>query len=125
MYTQWVKMCASNWALNGEIHVLHDLNTKAEGKISELELLLVEKTKTLMTVTSELGRTQKSLRLLKNGSSKLDHLITSGKSFNDHGGIGYQGESYGSKTVFINSGLLDGSINDSVKKSVVKSVATM
>ena len=61
--------------------MLHDLNAKAEGKISELELLFAEKTETLKLVTIELERTQKSLRLLNNGSSKLDHLITTGKSF--------------------------------------------
>ena len=78
----------SNCALNGEIHVLHDLNEKAKGKIFELETLFTEKTETLKTITSELERTQKSLRLLNNGSSKLDHLITTGKSFGDHSGIG-------------------------------------
>ena len=100
MYGQWLKVCASNRALNGEIHVLRDLNEKPKGKISELETLLAEKTKTLKTVTSELERTQKSLRLLNNSSSKLDHLITTGKSFDDHSGIGYKGESSGSKTFF-------------------------
>ena len=63
--------------------------------------------------------------MLNNGSSKLDHLITNGKSFGDYGGIGYKGESFGFKIVFINSSLLDDSINISVKKPVVKSVATM
>ena len=95
--------------------MLHDLNAKADGKISELELLLIEKFGNLKSVTTELERTQKSLRLLNNSSSKLDQLITIGKSFGDHGGIGYKSESSSSKTVFINSGLLDDSINISVK----------
>ena len=71
MYAQWLKVCTSNRALNGEIHVLRDLNEKVEGKISKLEVLLVEKSKTLKTITSELEITQKSLRLLNNGSSHL------------------------------------------------------
>ena len=58
MYTQWLKMCASNGALNSEIHVLHDLNMKAKGKISELEVLLAEKTENIKLVTTELERTQ-------------------------------------------------------------------
>ena len=62
-------MCASNRALNGEIHVLRDLNEKAKGKVSKLETLLAEKTKTLKAVSSELERTQKSLRLLNNGQA--------------------------------------------------------
>ena len=84
-----------------------------------VELLLTEKSENLKSVTTKLEITQKSLRLLNNGSSKLDHLITTGKSFSDHGGIGYKGESSGSKTIFIKSGLLD---NVSVKKPFVKSV---
>ena len=105
---------------NGEIHVLRDLNEKAKGKISELETLLAENFESLKAVTSELERTQKSLKLLNNGLSKLDHLITIGKSFGDHSGIGYKGETSSSKTVFINSGLLDDSLNISVKKTCCK-----
>ena len=118
------KICASNGALNGEIQELRDLNTKVEGKITKLELLLYEKSENLKSVTTKLERTQKSLRLFNNGSSKLNHLIITGKSFGDHRGIEYKGESSGSKTIFINSSLLDDSINVSVKKLVVKSVAT-
>ena len=62
--------------------------------------------------------------MINNGLSKLDQLITTGKSFSDHGGVGYKGESSGSKIVFIKSGLLDDSINVSVKNPTVKSVAT-
>ena len=80
-------------------------------------MLLTEKTETLKFVTIELERTQKSLRLLNNGSKKLDHLITTGKSFGEHGGIRYKGEYSCSKTAFINSSLLDDSINVSVKKT--------
>ena len=51
-------------------------------------------------------------------------MITTGKSFSDHSGVGYKGESSGSKTFFVKSDLLDDSINVSVKKPVVNSVAT-
>ena len=60
------------------------------------------------------------MRLLNNSTSKLDHLITTGKSFSDHSGVGYKGESSGSKIVFVKYGLID----DSVSKPVLKSVAT-
>ena len=83
---------------------------KAKGKISELELLLAEKSKDLKSFTTELESTQKSLRLFNNGSSKLDHLITKSKSIGDRGGVEYKDEYSGSKTIFIKSGLLDDSI---------------
>ena len=124
MYGQWLKVYASNRALNGEIHVLRDFNEKAIGKISKLETLLAEKSEALKAVTSKLERTQKSLRLLNNGSRKLDHLITTVKSFGNHSGIGYKGETSSSKIVFINFGLLDDFLNVLVKKPAVKSVAT-
>ena len=62
--------------------------------------------------------------MLNNGTSKLDQLITIGKSPGDHSGVGYKGESSGTKTIFVKSGLLNDSINVSIKKLVVKSVAT-
>ena len=63
------------------------------------------------------------LRLLNNGTSKLDHLIIIGKSFGDHSGLGYKGEPSGTKTVFVKSSLLDDSVNVFVNKAVVKFVA--
>ena len=75
-------------ALNSEIQVLRDLNGEAEGKISKLEVLLTEKDENPKSVATKLEKTQKSLRLLNNGSSKLDHLITTGKLFNDYSGVG-------------------------------------
>ena len=72
MYTQWQKVCTSNRALNGEFRVLWDLSTKIEGKIFELEVLLTEKDENLKSVTTELERTQKTITLLNNGTSKLE-----------------------------------------------------
>ena len=54
----------------------------------QLEALLTKKDENLKPITIELERTQKTLRFLNNGTSKLDHLNTTGKSFGDHGGVG-------------------------------------
>ena len=108
--------------MNGEIQELRDLKTKAKDKVVQLEVLLAKKDENLKFVAIELERTQKTLRLLNNGTSKLDHLITTCKSFTDHSGVGYKGESSGTKTVFVKSNLLDDSINVSIKKPFVKSV---
>ena len=48
-------MCL-NQALNGKIQMLRDLNAKAKGKISELEVLLAEKDENLQFVTTKLER---------------------------------------------------------------------
>ena len=57
--------------------MLHDLNAKAEGKIFELEMLIAEKDENLKSIAIELERTEKTVRLLNNGTSKLDHLSPS------------------------------------------------
>ena len=103
--------------------MLRDLNTKVKGKISKLEVLRVEKDENLKSVAIKLERTQKMVRLLNNGASKLNHLITIDKSFSDHSGVGYKGESSDTKAIFVKSSLLDDSINVSIKKPVVRYVA--
>ena len=64
---------------------------KAEGKVGQLQALLAEKDENLKSVATELERTQKILRFLNNGTSKLDHIITTGESFGDHSSVGYKG----------------------------------
>ena len=107
----------------GEIQKLHDLKEKAEGNVLQLEVLLAEKDENLKSVVTELERTQKTPRLLNNSISKLDHLITTGKSFGDHSSVSYKGESSSSKIVFVKSSLLADSFNVLYNKSVMKSVA--
>ena len=68
----------------------------------QFEALFAKKDEKLKYVATELKRTQKMLRLLHNGISILDHMITTSKSFDDHSGVGYRGESSGTKIVFLN-----------------------
>ena len=82
-------------------------------------MLLAEKEENLKSFSTKLERTQKTLRLLNNSTSKLDHLITTGKSFGDHNGARYKSDSSGTKTVFINFGLPNDSINEAIVKFVV------
>ena len=56
----------------------------------QLEALLAKKYENLKFVATKLEKTQKMLRLLNNGTSKLDQLITTGKSFGDHSGVIYR-----------------------------------
>ena len=122
--TQWLKVCATNRALNGEIQELRDLKAIAKGKVVQLETLLAEKDENLNSIAIELESTKKTLCLLHNRTSNLDHLITSGKSFGDHSGIGFKGDSSSVKTMFIKFRLLIESVGTLNHKSVIKSVAT-
>ena len=124
MYTQWLKMYATNRALNSEIQELRDLKTKAEGKVVQLEALLAEKDEYFKSVVTEFERTQKTPSLLNNDTSKLDHLITTSKSFDDHCSVGYKGVSSSSKTMFVKSPFLVDSISVPVNEAVVKFITT-
>ena len=93
--------------------------------MQQLEAIVAEKDEKLKSVTTELERIQKALRLFNNRKNRLDRLITLGKSFGDHSGVGYKGESSGTKkTVFIKSGLLIDSVDDSNYKPVSRFIAT-
>ena len=124
MYSQWLKVCATNRALNNEIQELRNLKAKVEGKVVQLETSLAEKDKKLKSIAIELERTKKMLRLLNNSTNRLDHLIIVGNSFDDHSGVRYKDESSSTKTILVKFGLLTDSINLSYNKLVVKSVAT-
>ena len=76
MYTQWLKVYGTNQVLNSRIQKLHDLKTKAERKVVQFEMLLAEKDEKLKFVATKLERTEKTLRLLISGTSKLYHMIT-------------------------------------------------
>ena len=123
MYTQWLKVCATNRALVNENQELCGLKNKAECKVQQLEALVAEKDEKLKSIATELKRTPKALRLLNNGTNMLDYLITSGKSFGDHSGIGFKGESSSIKTISIKSRLLVDSIDASNYKHVIRSIA--
>ena len=50
-------------------------------------------------------------------------MITTSKSFGDHSGVGYKGESSGTRTVFIKFGILVDTTDVSNNKPVIKSIA--
>ena len=90
----------------------------------QLEVLLVKTIQNLKSIATELEGTLKVLCLLNNRTSSLDHLITFDNSFGDHSGVGYKGESSGTKTMFIKFGLLVESIGTLNHKSIIKSLVT-
>ena len=90
----------------------------------QLEQLIAKKDEKLKSVATKLERTKKTICLLNNGTNSLDHLITFGKSFGDHRGVGFKDESSGTKTVFIKFGLLAYPIEASYHKPIIKSIAT-
>ena len=119
-----MKVWATNWALGSKNQEVRDLKNKAKGMVQQLEALVAEKAEKLKCVATELERAQKALRLLNNGMNRLDHMITSRKSFGDHNGVGFKGEFSSTKTVFIKFGLLVNFVDAENYKPVIRSIAS-
>ena len=62
--------------------------------------------------------------MLNNGTNRLDYIITSGKTFGNHNGIGFKGETFGFKIIFIKSSLLIDLVDQLKGKFVIGSVTT-
>ena len=65
-----------------------------------LELQVGEKEKKEVELKAELEHTQKTLKMMSLGTSKLENILSMGKARGDHHGIGYIGECSMSKTIF-------------------------
>ena len=76
-------------------------NETLESKVQVLETLVTEEESKLKEVSLELERTQKSFKMLNSGTSKLEHILTIGKPSRDQRGLGFVGETSGSKTMFV------------------------
>ena len=66
-----------------------------------LELQIDEKEKKQVELKAELVHTQKTLKMMSPGTSKLEHILSMGKASGDHHGLGYTGECSTSKTIFV------------------------
>ena len=120
MYTQRLKVCATNHALGSENQKLHRLNDMVESRMQLLEALAAEKDEKFRYIKQSLKEPKN--HFVKHGT-RLGHMITSGKTFDYHSGIGFQGETSGYKTVFMKSGLLTDLINPPKKgKFVINSI---
>lgn len=85
-----------------------------------LKFPVYEKKNTLEEITTELERTQKSIKIINFGTRQLNHILTLGKSSIDHHGLGYK-ERYSSSAgiVLVNVSLLLAKFLDELKSKDV------
>ena len=76
-------------------------NETLDCKMQVLETFVAKKKSKLKDASLELERTQKSLKMLNSGTSKLLHILTIGKLRKDQRGLAFVGETSGSKIVFV------------------------
>ncbi|KAG7564017.1 Zinc finger CCHC-type superfamily [Arabidopsis suecica] len=83
LYDHWLRIVEENSVLTKE-------KLKLEAKVIEAQKYAVEKEEEAAQAKVQLEETQKNLRMLNNGTKKLDHILIIGK--NDKCGLGFKGK---------------------------------
>ncbi|KAG7579060.1 Zinc finger CCHC-type [Arabidopsis thaliana x Arabidopsis arenosa] len=97
----WVDICSQNVMLMKE-------KKELVIQVGYIQKQLEEKEEKLKQVNHELEETKKGVKMLNNGTSKLDHILTMGRVGHQPQGLGYKGNDSSSKTVFVSGGRLEG-----------------
>ncbi|KAG7552427.1 Zinc finger CCHC-type [Arabidopsis thaliana x Arabidopsis arenosa] len=95
LYEHWLKMVEENSVLTKE-------KLKLEAKVIEAQKYAAEKEEEASQAKVQLEETQKNLRMLNNGTKKLDHILNIGKT--DKCGLGFEGKLPKSDPVFVYGG---------------------
>ncbi|XP_020888743.1 uncharacterized protein LOC110230315 [Arabidopsis lyrata subsp. lyrata] len=95
LYEHWLKMVEENSVLTKE-------KLKLEAKVIEVQKYAAEKEEEASQAKVQLEETQKNLRMLNNGTKKLDHILNIGKI--DKCGLGFEGKLSKSDPVFVYGG---------------------
>jgi len=107
LYEHCVKVVEENSVLSKE-------KLKLEAKIVETLKFAAEKEEEASQAKVQLEETQKNLRMLNNGTKKLDHILNIGKS--DKCGLGFKGNPSKSDPVFVYGGKIT-SASETVKET--------
>ncbi|KAG7546708.1 Zinc finger CCHC-type superfamily [Arabidopsis suecica] len=95
LYEHWLKIVEENSMLTKE-------KLKLEAKVIEAQKYAVEKEEEASQAKVLLEETQKNLKMLNNGTKKLDHILNIGKT--DKCGLGFKGSLSKSDPVFVYGG---------------------
>ncbi|XP_020879223.1 uncharacterized protein LOC110227823 [Arabidopsis lyrata subsp. lyrata] len=95
LYEHWLKIVEENSVLTKE-------KLKLEAKVIEVQKYATEKEEEASQAKVQLEETQKNLRMLNNGTKKLDHILNIGKI--DKCGLGFEGKLSKSDPVFVYGG---------------------
>ena len=101
MYSKWTVVCKVNISLEEQVKSLNKEKGELQAIVTKYESEAAKNKRDLAGTRLELERTQRNLRLLNSGTTKLDHLLSQQKASTDHAGLGYTGESSGAKSTFV------------------------
>ena len=92
MHRKWIeltkcyeKISAQNQQLNNEKNNLLKHNSELESKLKESQ-------SSVTTLNAELEKIKRSVKMLNSGSSKLDEILSAGRTEKEHFGLGYTGQ---------------------------------
>ena len=119
MYKKWNEVTKAYERLTGQIVQSNIEKNNLQKTISDLEVKLKESETSVTTLTAELESMKKSVKMLNSGSSKLDEILTVGRSDKTHFGLGYTGKSTDGTTVFVKGSTSDVKNDEDLKASVV------
>ena len=94
-------MCEMNKSLRERVDELVKENDVLKKAAINYEFQATENEKKLQDTKAELESTQKNLKMMNSGTTKLDHILSMGKASCDRHGLGYTSECSTSKTVFV------------------------
>ncbi|XP_024019584.1 uncharacterized protein LOC112091065 [Morus notabilis] len=101
MFNKWVLVVKMNKSLQERVDELIKEKDVLKRAVVNNEFWAVENEKKLQETRAESEHTQKSLKMMNSGTTKLGHIPSIGNASGDQHGLGYTGESSTSKTVFV------------------------
>ena len=80
MYENWLKVCKTNKALKEKVAELTKEREVLKRAAINYEFLTSDRERKIQQISSELINTQKNLKMLSSGTTKLDQILTMGQS---------------------------------------------
>ncbi|XP_010546473.1 PREDICTED: uncharacterized protein LOC104818552, partial [Tarenaya hassleriana] len=97
-----------------------EIKKQLDTKVSEVDNLkkqLKEKEEKIILLQNQLEGSMKNVRMLGNGTAKLDHLLTIGRTDSGHTGLGYTGGSKNKVGNFVSGGKLGDEVISQVQQT--------
>ena len=80
MYENWLKVCKTNKALKEKVAELTKEKEVLKRAAINYEFLASDRERKIQQISNELINTQKRLKMLNLGTTKLDHILSMGQT---------------------------------------------
>ena len=101
IHAKWTELTKSYEKISAQNQQLNNEKNNLQKHNSELESKLKESQSSVTTLNAELEKMKKLVKMLNSGSSKLDEILSAGRTEKEHFGLGYTGQTGSGQTVFV------------------------